>query len=318
MTGTSLSPTRLPKARALTETLVAPPTVDLDEAPEDLYRQLAQALTAAATQLPAGSVVRVDGYFFRTALTAPEQLSHPDPFEWSPRTARRLLGLAAVRACVCGSERTPADAVEHVVAAAIEDARRGSQRSGSLASWLLDLATGGRAVVRAEAVTWATQLLAALEWRSLGATPIVGSDQWWDGAAGLPRRPARSIRGPGTDGPRRSDAGSLEARADRAGAVRHAGRPPESGRGPRARLGGIGVIHGAPEGTIACPCGGLVAAVRSSDGAPRRRAHLAKHHRRRGLGNHFLRGRVPEKALGQARQSGLFTVMKSTMASMYC
>jgi hypothetical protein len=184
MTGTSLSPTRLPKARALTETLVAPPAVDLDEVTEELYRQLAQALTVAAAKLPAGAAVRVDGYFFRTALTAPEQLSHPDPFEWSPRTARRLLGLAAVRACVCGSERTPADAVEHVVAAAIEDARRGSQRSGSLASWLLDLATGGRAVVRAEAVTWATQLLAALEWRSLGATPIVGSDQWWDGPPG--------------------------------------------------------------------------------------------------------------------------------------
>lgn len=183
MTGTSLSPTRLPKARALTEVLVAPPANSLDGA-DDLYRQLALALTAAGSQLPPGAGVRVDGYFFRTALTHPERLSEPDPFAWSPRTARRLLGLAAVRACVSGSERTPADAVEHVVSAAVEDARRGSQRSGSLAGWLLDLPGGGRAVVRAEAVTWATHLLASLEWRSLGATPIVGSDQWWDGPPG--------------------------------------------------------------------------------------------------------------------------------------
>jgi len=184
MTGTSLSPTRLPKAQALTEVLVAPPSVDLGEAPDHLYRQLAQSLTAAGSQLPAGTAVRVDGYFFRTALTAPERLSSPDPFGWSPRTARRLLGLAAVRACVSGSERTPADAVEHVVSAAVEDASRGSQRTGSLAGWLLSLAGGGRAVVRAEAVTWATQLLAALEWRRLDGAPIVGSDQWWDGPAG--------------------------------------------------------------------------------------------------------------------------------------
>jgi hypothetical protein len=184
MTGTSLSPTRLPKAEALTEVLVSPPSVELGEAPDDLYRQLAAALVGAGSQLPAGTALRVDGYFLRTALTAPEQLAAPDPFEWSPRTARRLLGLAAVRGCVSGSERTPADAVEHVVSAAVEDARRGSQRAGALAGWLLSLAPGGRAVVRAEAVTWATQLLAALDWRGLGATPIVGSDQWWDGPAG--------------------------------------------------------------------------------------------------------------------------------------
>jgi len=184
MTGTSLSPTRLPKARALTEALVAPPSIDLGESPQELYQQLAQALTAAGRQLPAGRAVRVDGYFLRTALTAPEQLSQPDPFGWSPRTARRLLGLAAVRACVGGTERTPADAVAHVVSAAVDDARRGSQRTGSLADWLLGLPVGGRAVVRAEAVTWATQLLSALEWRILAPGPIVGSDQWWDGPPG--------------------------------------------------------------------------------------------------------------------------------------
>ena len=184
MTGTSLSPTRLPKAEALTEVLVATPSVGLGEAPDELYRQLAAALAGAGSHLPVGASLRVDGYFLRTALTAPGQLAAPDPFAWSPRTARRLLGLAAVRACVSGTERTPADAVEHVVGAAVQDARRGSQRAGSLAGWLLSLAAGGRAVVRAEAVTWATQLLAALDWRGLGATPIVGSDQWWDGPAG--------------------------------------------------------------------------------------------------------------------------------------
>jgi len=183
MTGTSLSPTRLPKARALTEVLVATPTLGLDSA-ADLYRHLSSVLTAAGSGLTPGADVRVDGYFFRTALTTPERLSHPDPFAWSPRTARRLLGLAAVRACVSGAERTPADAVDHVVSAAVDDARRGSQRPGSLAGWLLDLPGGGRAVVRAEAVTWATHLLASLEWRSLGCTPIVGSDQWWDGPPG--------------------------------------------------------------------------------------------------------------------------------------
>jgi hypothetical protein len=184
VTGTSLSPTRLPKAGALTEALVAPATQRTSDTPESLRPAVAAALSAAGSTLPRGAHVRVDGYFLRTALTRPERLNHPDPFTWSPRTARRLLGLAAVRACVGGNERTPASAVDRVVSSAVEDGQRENQRAGSLAGWLTSLAVGARAVVRAEAITWATHLLSALDWRGMAEGPIVGSDQWWDGPAG--------------------------------------------------------------------------------------------------------------------------------------
>ncbi len=47
-------------------------------------------------------------------------------------------------------------------------------------TWYAGLAHGGRAVVAAEAVTWATQLLTAVEWTSLPGFPVIGGrDDWW-------------------------------------------------------------------------------------------------------------------------------------------
>jgi hypothetical protein len=46
--------------------------------------------------------------------------------------------------------------------------------------WLAGLPPAGRAVVQAEAVTWATRLWCALEWSAFDNPPIVGRDRWWD------------------------------------------------------------------------------------------------------------------------------------------
>jgi hypothetical protein len=54
------------------------------------------------------------------------------------------------------------------------DEQRG--RPGSLSEWLAGLAVGGRTVVQAEAVVWATQLITALDWTRL-SRPIVGDDR---------------------------------------------------------------------------------------------------------------------------------------------
>jgi len=55
------------------------------------------------------------------------------------------------------------------------------ERSGSLAAWLASTTPGVRALVHAEAVTWATQLLGALDWARLGRSASVGGpDEWWD------------------------------------------------------------------------------------------------------------------------------------------
>jgi hypothetical protein len=53
------------------------------------------------------------------------------------------------------------------------------------AQWYATLPAGGRAVVVAEAVTWATQLLTALDWAGIPRLPVIGGrDDWWQGAGG--------------------------------------------------------------------------------------------------------------------------------------
>jgi hypothetical protein len=74
--------------------------------------------------------------------------------------------------------------VSDVLAAAVDDAAAGSDtgaRPPWWAAWYAELATGGRAVVRAEAVTWATHLWTALDWGRFERPPVVGGgDDWWD------------------------------------------------------------------------------------------------------------------------------------------
>jgi hypothetical protein len=110
------------------------------------------------------------------------------PFRWSPWTARRTIGIAAVRVCTTGALYAPADAVATVVA---EMAGRGGP-PGSLGTWLSRAAAPVVALVRAEATTWASNLLSAVDWSRPGLRPVIGApDRWWCS----PTMPRVAIRG---------------------------------------------------------------------------------------------------------------------------
>lgn len=178
-----LSPMRLPRSRPLTEALTAPadgPAGELDPA---VTAHLTETLGRLANGLPGGGRLRVDEYLLATASPGDPMADPPssEPFRWSARTARRSIGIAAVRACHHGLHRTPAEAVAGVLEQLVGDSTGGAGRGGSLGCWLAGLPTGARAAVQAEAVTWATRLHVALDWAGLPHGTVVGGrDQWWD------------------------------------------------------------------------------------------------------------------------------------------
>lgn len=192
MIPTSLPAAVLPRARCLTDALIAPPDPAPAGATLEVLRARIRDELAVVAPL-AGPVLRVDGYLLRVSARGPERPPTADrPFSWSPRTARRSIGVAAVRCCLEGDARTPAEAVVATAARMAEDARAGLARRASPASWLATLEDGARAAVLAEATTWATHLFEAVEWRRLDPPPAVGcADRWWD----CPGVPTVALRG---------------------------------------------------------------------------------------------------------------------------
>jgi hypothetical protein len=104
-------------------------------------------------------------------------------FAWSPITARRVLGNAALRYV----ERTPqlsySDAVYEALADQLDRAARGHARTGSLGHWVANLAHPIVGIVVAEATTWATQMHQIME--RLGPEIAMASvDAYYDVAGG--------------------------------------------------------------------------------------------------------------------------------------
>jgi hypothetical protein len=120
--------------------------------------------------------MRLTDHHLRTSLSPLPTVE--SPFTWSAVTARRGLGLAAMRLLVSGDVRTPTDGVRAAMAQALR-VHRGQRPTSSMDGWLAGLGPPARAAVAAEAVTWATRLWTALDWGALQA-PIIGQDRWWD------------------------------------------------------------------------------------------------------------------------------------------
>lgn len=160
----------VPRPRALADVLVAegpPPPAPgaLDGLRADLGRRLAAA--AGPEQ------VVVDGYRLRGGA------GDDGPFVPSPAKCRRAVGLAALARCVRNRPPTPAAAVGSVLDDAMVDGGDAGPEPW-WAGWYRELAPAARAVVRAEAVTWATELWTAVDWAVLGRPPVVGGrDTWW-------------------------------------------------------------------------------------------------------------------------------------------
>jgi len=143
----------------------------------------AKAKLAGLAVRRAGAVrFRVTDHEVRTAFTIDEahDLRSEQPFAWSSLTARRSIGVAAVRLMLAGSARSPLDAVRNRLAESSRWVREGSSSATQLDRWVDGLSPAGRAAVGAEAVTWATRLWCALDWSLFPSPPVVGRDHWWD------------------------------------------------------------------------------------------------------------------------------------------
>lgn len=117
----------------------------------------------------------------RQVLVRPDSLMDPqEPFEWKPAFVRRSLGLEVVSACATRRFRAPADAVGPVADEAVAEWERTGWRRFYWEPWLAGLAPGSRAMVLAEAVSWATSLWSSLDWTVFSPPPHIGGtdDQW--------------------------------------------------------------------------------------------------------------------------------------------
>lgn len=130
----------------------------------------------------AGAVrFRVTDHEVRTAFGGDGMDGAPaEPFAWSSRTARRSVGVAAVRLLLAGGARSPLEAVRCRLAESSRWVRDGASCASQLDRWIDGLPPAGRAAVGAEAVTWATRLWCALDWSALAPAPVIGRDHWWD------------------------------------------------------------------------------------------------------------------------------------------
>jgi hypothetical protein len=205
----------LPRSRALTDALLAvddsaeTPAPDVPAIRERLEHGLAgvvaEAFGPARARLrgaspgagppkvpgagpPKVALVRIGHYQVASSSWAPSRIGRgrrgaggSPSFRWTSRTARRSIGLAAVRAVLDGRASTPAEAVTLVMSDPGGPFGVGRAGPGSCADWMSALAPPARAIVAAEAASWATRLWSGVDWGRIDPEHLVvgGADRWW-------------------------------------------------------------------------------------------------------------------------------------------
>ena len=141
------------------------------EAREELRRRLEHRLSDPALGAACGRLGPRD--------LVPSPPARSGRFAWTARTASRTIGLRAL-ADVVGSRDlalAPADAVARALVRVQAAGRSGS--GTSLEAWAAGWTRGAAAIVAAEATTWCSRLLCALEWDRLGTGIEFEPDSWW-------------------------------------------------------------------------------------------------------------------------------------------
>jgi hypothetical protein len=171
----------LPRSAALTDLMLTPPGPELDatelaSANERVVRGLTEAFRSARTS----PGLRIDAYQLQLALSAPDRLAEPArSFNPSPASSRRAIGMEAISRCVRNPALAPATAVDEVLTSGSACAA-GTSHGAWWEEWFHRLSDGAKAVVKAEATTWATQLYTALEWSRFETPAQLGRDYRWD------------------------------------------------------------------------------------------------------------------------------------------
>jgi hypothetical protein len=148
----------------------------IDEAPRDtltLTDDHRRSLTARFRAVASTDHRRLDAWMV-------ERAGQPyDTFRWSPATARRVIGNAALRRSRHDPTLTRFDAVALEVSDQLLRAVAGYSRPGSLASWLAQSSPSVVGLVSAEAANWATQLGEAAQGLE-HAWSVAASDAYYD------------------------------------------------------------------------------------------------------------------------------------------
>lgn len=98
-------------------------------------------------------------------------------FAWSPLTARRSIGNAALRRSTVGNDLTAS--VQEIIDEHLHRVARGYARPGSLSHWIANIPDAVRALVVSDALTWATVSLETLD--SFGTLyAIAAADAYYD------------------------------------------------------------------------------------------------------------------------------------------
>ena len=98
-------------------------------------------------------------------------------FAWSPLTARRSIGNAALRRSISSGDLTAS--VNEIIDEHLHRVARGYARPGSLSHWLANISDAVRALVASDALTWATVSLETLD--SFGSSFVVApADAYYD------------------------------------------------------------------------------------------------------------------------------------------
>jgi len=190
--------TRLfPRAASLTDALLEPSSSAIAaQELADIRARMVASLEEVLGAFPTSQRLQVTAYDVVSALEqrgeardftqdADGDVTGDSGFVPSPFLCRRSIGIAAVRRCARGRASSPSSAVREVIESALDDLKISSPsvsapRAPWWAQWYEGLTPGARAVVEAEAVTWATQLWTALEWNRFSRPAVIGEgDDWW-------------------------------------------------------------------------------------------------------------------------------------------
>ncbi len=168
---------------SLTQELLQPAATTTQFSRDDL-QHLATRLGNATSQ--SGELLRIDSWTLRSGLDTVQ-----GAFAWTPQFTKRSLGLAALRLLVFGVAATPSEAVGIEVDRLVRLGRDQPPFSNSLATYLASSSGAIRSAAMAHAITYATEVFCALDWKRFERHPIIGGPD----AISLLRSQGLALRG---------------------------------------------------------------------------------------------------------------------------
>ena len=173
----------VPRAAAVTDLLLSPLGACVHDSAVTVIRsRLLRDFPRVAQGLRTGVELHLGSYLLRSALGRPDRCSETE-FIPNPLNCRRAIGLAGLARSIKNHGLPPAAAVANLLTDTLVDVEAGGHNGSRLAwwaRWYSKQEPAVRAVVQAEATTWATEMYGTIDWSRFGRRTVVGGpDDWW-------------------------------------------------------------------------------------------------------------------------------------------